>query len=92
MIVYNVKTGKKTYEPDPEPSAIDPIAEFSPSEQRESAYNTAPCIQWGGKMLTVTQAAQQWAYYAAEGRTDKTDELTTLISAAKAEIRKKYSD
>ena len=33
MIVYNVKTGKKTYEPDPELSGIDPSTEFAPSEQ-----------------------------------------------------------
>jgi hypothetical protein len=34
-------------------------------------------------MLTVTQAAQQWAYYAAEGDQDKTDVLMRLIAEAK---------
>ena len=62
------------------------------SELREQAYNTEPCVAWDGDMLTVTEAAQQWAYYAAEGRTDKTDELTALISEAKAAIRAQYPD
>lgn len=64
----------------------------SPAEQREQAYNTDAIIEWGGSLLTVTQAAQQWAYYAAEGRTDKTEALTTLISAAKQAIRAQYPD
>ena len=43
-------------------------------------------------MLTVTEAAQQWQYYAAEGNTAKTDKLTALIAEAKATIREKYPD
>ena len=73
-------------------SAEQLTPELAPAEQRELAYNTQPCVAWDGDMLTVTQAAQQWAYYAAEGRTDKTDALTALIAAAKAEIRAKYPD
>lgn len=69
-----------------------PVPELTPAEQRERAYDTEPCVVWGGDMLTVTEAAQRWAYYAAEGRTDKTDELTALIAAAKADIRKQYPD
>ena len=65
---------------------------LTPSELREQAYNTDQTIPWDGSMLTVTEAAQQWAYYAAEGRTDKTDALTVRIAAAKAEIRVKYPD
>lgn len=64
----------------------------SPAEKRELAYNTQPCIELDGDMLTVTQAAQQWSYYAAEGRTDKTDSLTALIAEAKASIREQYPD
>lgn len=76
-----------------EPTENDDFdAHITPVELREQAYNTAPCIEWDGSMLTVTQAAQQWAYYAAEGRTDKTDALTALIASAKAEIRKQYPD
>lgn len=80
----------------------DEIAEFerqqdnapvlSPAELREQAYNTEPVIPWGGAMLTVTEAAQQWAYYAAEGNTEKVDALTALIAEAKAGIRAKYPD
>ena len=64
----------------------------TPAEQREAAYNSDAVIEWGGDMLTVTQAAQQWEYYAAEGNADKTAALSTLIAAAKAEIREKYPD
>ena len=68
------------------------VPELSPSELREQAYNTDPIIPWDGEMLTVTDAAQQWAYYSAEGRTDKTDALTALIAAAKASIRERRPD
>ena len=74
----------------------DEIAEEAPvltaAAWREQAYNTIPCVSFGGSMLTVTEAAQRWAYYAAEGRTDKTDAITALIAAAKAYIRKQYPD
>lgn len=68
------------------------MPDLTPAEQREQAYNTQPCIEWDGAMLTVTQAAQQWAYYAAEGNAEKTDELTALISDAKESIRAQYPD
>lgn len=64
----------------------------TPAEQREAAYNSDAVIEWGGETLTVTQAAQQWAYYAAEGNADKTAALSALIAAAKAEIREKHPD
>ena len=64
----------------------------SPAKQREEAYNTQAIISFGGEMLTVTQASQKWQYYAAEGNTAKTDELTALISEAKAIIREQYPD
>ena len=66
--------------------------ETTPAEKRELAYDTEPCVVWGGDMLTVTEAAQQWEYYAAEGRTDKTDALTALIAAAKEKIRAQWPD
>ena len=68
------------------------MPEPTPSELREQAYNTTPVIAWGGAMLTVTEAAQKWQYYAAEGDTAKMDALTALIAAAKADIRAKYPD
>ena len=64
----------------------------SPAKQREEAYNTQAIIPWDGEMLTVTQASQKWQYYAAEGNTEKTDELTALIAEAKAKIREQYPD
>lgn len=73
-------------------TATAPAPELTPSEQREQAYNTDHCVQWDGAMLTVTEAAQRWAYYAAEGRSDKTDALTALIAAAKASIRERWPE
>ena len=91
--------GWKIEEKTDEDGYVDPsdeIAEEAPvltaAAWRERAYNTIPCVSFGGSMLTVTEAAQQWAYYAAEGRSDKTDALTALIAAAKAEIRAQYPD
>lgn len=69
------------------PAALTPTAE----ERREIAYNTEPCIEWDNGMITVTAAAQLWQYYAAEG-SDKANQLTALISAAKAEIRARIHD
>ena len=73
----------------------EPVAEtepITPAQQREEAYNTQAVIEWGGDMLTVTQAAQLWQYYAAEGDFEKTDELTGQIAAAKQMIREQYPD
>lgn len=64
----------------------------TPAQLREDAYNTQAVIAWDGDMLTVTQAAQLWQYYAAEGNTDKNDALTALIAAAKQSIREHYPD
>ena len=72
-------------EPEPEP-------EPTPAQQRENAYNTKPCVAWDNTMLTVTEASQKWQYYAAEGNTTKTDELTALIAEAKKTIRNLYPD
>lgn len=71
-------------EPEPEP-------ELTPAQKRENAYNTDPIIEWDGQNITVTEAAQQWEYYAAEG-SDKATTLTELIAAAKAKIREQYPD
>ena len=65
---------------------------LTPAQQREEAYNTQPIIEWDGELLTVTQAAQKWQYYAAEGDTAKAEELTALIAAAKQTIREQYPD
>lgn len=67
---------------DPQPTA---------EELREIAYNTEEIIPWDDKMITVTHAALLWQYYAAEGSA-RAEELTTLIAAAKAEIRGRIHD
>lgn len=63
----------------------------TPAELREEAYNMEKVIEWEGNMLTVTEAAQLWQYYAAEGN-EKANALTGLIADAKAQIRQKYPD
>lgn len=70
----------------PEPEKL------TPAKQRENAYDTQAIIELDGEMLTVTKASQKWQYYAAEGNTAKTDELTALIAEAKAKIREQYPD
>lgn len=67
----------------------DPVP--TAEEQREIAYNTEPCVEWENEMITVTHAAQLWNYYAAEG-SERATQLTTLIAAAKAEIRERIHD
>lgn len=60
-------------------------------EMREKAYETEKCIEWDGDMLTVDEANNMFLKYDAEGN-EKSDELTVLIAAAKAEIRKRFPD
>ncbi|MBR2934921.1 MAG: hypothetical protein IKB79_05020 [Oscillospiraceae bacterium] len=75
-----------------EPEPVEPVTPvLTPAQQREEAYNTQPIIEWDGELLTVTQAAQKWQYYAAEGSA-RADELQALIAAAKQTIREQYPD
>ena len=69
------------------PAPIEP----TPAKMREKAYNTQKLIEWDGGMLTVTDAATLWQYYAAEG-SEKADMLSALIAEAKAKIRRQYAD
>ena len=69
----------------------EPVDDRTSAQKREDAYNTDKCIFWENDYITVTEAALLWQYYAAEGNL-KAGELTTLISAAKAEIRQRYPD
>ena len=73
------------------PSKIPDEPKPTSIEQRKKAYNTERIISWGGFIITVTEAATLWQYYAAEG-SDKASELTALIAKAKKEIRTKYPD
>lgn len=63
----------------------------TPAQQREVAYNSQALIEWDGEMLTVTQAATMWQYYAAEG-SEKANELQTLIATAKQNIREQFPE
>lgn len=83
--------GKRVYRNVATGLLIDPTAAPTPADLREEAYNTQTIIEWDGTLLTVTQAAQLWQYYAAEGST-KADELQALIAAAKQTIREQYPD
>lgn len=62
-----------------------------PAQQREQAYDKERIIAWDGDMITVTQAAALWQYYAAEG-SDNASSLQGLIASAKSDIRKRYPD
>ena len=76
----------KTVPIDPDAQTVKPNA-----ERREDAYNTEQVVEWEGAALTITEAAQKWQYYAAEG-SEKAAELQTLIAAAKEKIREKYPE
>ncbi len=65
---------------------------FTPAELREKAYETEKLIEWDGNMLTVDEANKMFLRYDAEGYTEKSAALTTLIAHAKAEIRARYAD
>ena len=64
---------------------------FTPMELREKAYETEKCIEWDGNIMTVDEANDMFLKYDAEGNA-KSDELTVLIAAAKAEIRERFPD
>lgn len=85
VVTPNVEAWEEWKASLPEPVPV------TPAEQREEAYNTEKIIEWEGKLLTVTEAAQLWQYYAAEGN-EKADTLTGLIAEAKTAIREKYPD
>lgn len=65
---------------------------YSAAELREQAYETEKLIEWDGNMLTVDEANKMFLRYDAEGYTEKSAALTTLIAHAKAEIRERYAD
>ena len=69
-----------------------PIAKQATAQLRENEYNTKQVIEWDGSVITVTEAASKWQYYAAEGNTEKASKLTELIAEAKASIREQYPD
>ena len=71
-------------------SPID-APDLTPAKKREQAYNFETIVKWEGAEITVTEAADRWKYYAAEG-SEKAAELTALIKDAKASIRAMFPD
>ena len=72
-------------------AAYAPPAVLTPAQQRKAAYEREALVEWEGQLLTVTEAAQVWQYYAAEGNI-KSYDIQRLIAEAKAAIRKTYPD
>ena len=64
---------------------------YTPKELRERVYETEKIISYEDDMLTVDEANRKWQEYQAEGNS-KANELTTLITNAKAMIRGQYPD
>lgn len=79
-----------TNEPVPPEPPTPP--EPTPREKREQAYETERIIEYGDELITVDEANKLWYQYAAEGRSEVTDELTQKIADAKNEIRRMYPD
>lgn len=65
---------------------------YTAKELREIKYETEKNISFDGELLTVDGANDLWLKYQAEGDTVKTNQLTEIISAKKAEIREIYPD
>ena len=77
---------------EPEPLAPPTPPEPAAREKRERAYETERIIEYGDEMITVDEANKLWYQYAAEGRSEVTDELTQKIAEAKNEIRRMYPE
>ncbi len=73
------------------PGEIPAEPEQTAESKRETAYNSEPAVVWDGKTLTVTEAAQLWQYYAAEGN-EKAALLQERIAEAKRMIRDRFPD
>lgn len=72
-------------------AAYAPPSALTPAQQRKAAYEGEALVAWEGQLLTVTEAAQVWQYYAAEGNV-KSYDIQRLIAEAKATIRETYPD
>lgn len=76
-------------------ASLSEAVSTNPATLRERAYDTEPLVEWpenSGALLTVTEAARQWQYYAAEGDFETADKLTDAIAAAKQTIRERFPD
>ena len=78
-----------TNKPEPQP---EPEPQLTPSEQREQAYETQPCIDYGGETITDDAANKLILQYIAEWDSEKYLALQALIAQAKADIRAQHPD
>jgi hypothetical protein len=72
------------------PLEIPAPPEPSSAEKRKQAYETLEIIEYNGTKITVDAANIRWWHYEAEGAMDKADNITSLIAAAKKQIREMY--
>lgn len=84
--VVSVEIDQEAY--DAYQNANKPTAE----QQREQAYESSAIISYRGQMITVDQANKLWTEYTAEGDTETSSTLQTLIAEAKESIREEYPD
>jgi len=89
--IYDVDTG--TFSEPPEPIPPEPVPDTrSPAEKRKDTYEHMPIIDYNGNLITVDDANTRWWHYEAEGNMDAADNITTLIAAAKRQIREMFPD
>jgi len=86
--VYKRLSDDRLFNPD-----LTPIVPYTPAELRELAYETHKCVEFEGQMLTVDEAEKKfWQYYPDNSKSSIAEELRTLISDAKDDIRQEYPD
>lgn len=77
----------------PELVAAEPATvELTAKQTREQAYETEPCVEYDGEVMTIDEANRLYLAYTAEGAEARAQELRTRIAVAKAEIRARYPD
>lgn len=65
---------------------------LTPPQQRELAYETELICNWGNGVYTVDYMNSLWTKYSAEGAIETVEEIQSIISTAKQEIRERYPD
>lgn len=61
-------------------------------EKREQAYETQACVEYDGRILTIDEANKLYLAYMAEGKTERAQNLSIIISVAKSSIRVRFPD
>lgn len=72
---------------------LTPVIPYTPSENREIAYETMPIVSYNDEKLTVDQANDLfWKYFPDASKHAVAEELQNKISEAKEQIRTMYPD